>query len=797
MSRLMSFFSLLAILSAFILSSCGHDHGGGETTAVLKVEEVSVSGTVLADGSPPSNTVFSVEIVSLSSDGKSIDRQTTQTALSQQNLSVNGSFSAKVKAVVGGKIIVKASAPGYTEPIKTLNYKGGNTISITLDAQSVQVQTVSVQDGLVINSSGRRYVRIAFTKDGNGTKPVLGIQAVNANSKLIDLAIPVDALQSDTITVSYRAYNPSNPDDYQNFPGDEREDGNRLVSIGFDYLKIEDENGNNPFVQGLRAQLVNGEYYRILRSVDCAQINSIRSSVGSLDEDPNKAGVQLTFYAFDSDRGVWVEAGQGTFVDNNTIDFMNSEWDTIVQNGCDPNQTSNDPNDGIASCSEYGIFTNEDDICPDNLSEAFVVVSVTNPALEWKNLDYVIPAGSTVSCRIRVVDENNQPVAGAWVYASASCMAYINGMTDTNGEVVLETIGYNDPCTATVETWRFGYIASGTANFDSGDQCQLTLQIQDPFDCYVEGRVVDDSNQPVDGITVYTFDYVGEIPRVGVGVTDSQGRFSIKTACNQDMVVSVKYILRGYNVNGTVDQDTFHYEISDNGTTVDVGTIQIVNEPPYGYINSATDPQLGSPMSLAVCAWDYENDYPISYTVSVNGSQLDQGQITQTSLCAGASYTPSTPGQYAFTAQFADSDGRASTSNTDLVFYIENNHYIRTEIYATGYRDDYGNNQAMAYVYISIYAFDSDNTHTLSQSASYTCYDQNGTQVASGTLIDNGWNYILCSDIWCDGTIPGNTSYCDIDITITDGTATINHTKRVNLIEAPYPPPTELIIGSN
>ena len=769
--------SLLFIISLSFITSCSSGGSGGGGPGGGQTQEVKVSGTVLVEGSPP-NEAMTVRIISVDSSGTKVDSQTVNTSYSVTNPSLNGNFQATVKAKKGGRIIVTAKGSQTTEAGRVVEFQNQKEVTVRLQANRVITQTVDLNNGIVINSSGKRYLRIAFTKNGQGSPQLItGLSAQNTSNKLIDIAIPVSALNSNTTTVnvSYRSFNPSNPQDYSSFPGDMTDSGDRLVSIGFDYLEITDQNGNDPFnIGSIGAQLVSGEYMRILRGVDCEQINNIRNMLGSLDEDPSKPGIQLTFYAFDFDQGVWVEAGQGTFVDDQNINFTNSEWDTIIQNGCDPNSSSNNNNDGIASCTEYGIFVDENQVCADN--NDFVVISVTNPSLEWKNLDYVVPEGREISCRIKVVDQDGDPVPGAWVSASSGCMTFTQGITDQNGEVNLSALGYSDPCTADVNAWYRSSLATETADFDSGNQCELTLTVNNPFGCTVTGRIIDDNNQPVEGFPVQTIVYLNARTMYNWGFTDAQGNFSIPTVCNAQGTVYAKNKSKNYRINNTVDFD----EVSDNGTEADVGTIQIVNDPPIGSIlmQYGVDPQPGNQIEVQVCATDMENNYDISYILNKNNSNFASGTISLIQGCVYHTDTLASNTPQCYSAEFTDSKGKSAPSTNDHCLSADNSgNYLHLEVSGAGYRDSL---IGASFVHIGVVVNGTGAPDI--QSASYECDGTTGVlDPASAWPSEFGYFWTLCSDpnYTCNGTVPHPVTSCFVEVTVTNGTQTITHRKEI------------------
>jgi len=142
-----------------------------------------LSGTVKVDGGQP-NEAMSVTIVSLDASGNRVDKQTVNTAFSSTNPVANGSFRATIKAKKGGKIIITAKGSNTTEAGRVIEFKDQKSITTSLEASTVTRKTVNLSNGLIINSSGRRIVRFAFTRSGNGAPRLApGLQAQNTSGK--------------------------------------------------------------------------------------------------------------------------------------------------------------------------------------------------------------------------------------------------------------------------------------------------------------------------------------------------------------------------------------------------------------------------------------------------------------------------------------------------------------------------------------------------------------------------------------------------------------------------------------
>ncbi|NPA41894.1 MAG: carboxypeptidase regulatory-like domain-containing protein [Aquificae bacterium] len=761
-------FSLFMLFTAFIFS-CSENApvvSGQESYSVTTVTGYVYTGLnnlMLSMQLPQPATV---EVISIAPDGTQIDKQTTTST---------GVFSVDIKAKEGGKIIVSAHIPGYTKAIRTLKFPGTDEVSVTLSLDRLQESSFNLNtDGIKMNSNGRSYVRIAFAENGGELVPLTGLQAMNAPDKVIDIGIPLGVLNTDTVTVRYRKYVPSNPYDYRNFPGEEIQDGSKLVSFGFDYLEITDGNGNSVFGgQGLTAQLLRGEYYRILRSIDCTQLNNIRNSLGTLDQDPSKPGIQFTFWAFDTSQGIWVVAGEGVFVENNTIDFMNQEWDTIIQSGCDTGNSSSNNSDGIASCQEYGIIMDENNIC-DNRD--FVVISVTNPELEWKNLDYIAPGNMELSCTVVVKDKNGNPIPG--VFASTDenyCMSYGNGVTDVNGRTVISTVGWSgNDCTADITLFHpdLGSITEYGVTFTADGSCNVEITWDIDLACVVEGKVVDENGQPVQGATVLNF-IVYQNPdwemwvtqMVAVGTTDANGEYSIQTPCLFNAFVQVNDRIKNYNIDGSVRFD----ETSDDGTTARLEDIVITNAPPIGTVN-VRNLTPGASTTISVCATDPEGNYPISFVLKENTTTVASGQLTPTQNCTTVSHQiPTSGGTYEFSAEFTDSKGKTAPSQVKDVLVIDganSNHYIKMTLQGTSELEIYQFLYPITYAssfWLNISPEDSDQTHTPSVTAQYTCYDSDGNVAFQNSTTISSTPYSIFD--FQEGV---ELSYCDFALTVSD-----------------------------
>ncbi len=638
-----------------ILVSCGGGGGGSSSSEnPVNPPPVSPSSFSLINGfiyvgndinQYPDGLTTTVELLSLDRNQQEIDRKTISTT--------NGRFSMNVSlSQNGGRLVITASSDGYTPGTKTIDYSSPedlNNLKIGIKIDPVKKTVVSIQK-INLTSINGKTVKVYFFKDG---KKVISTNSSSGQGKLLlSLAIPVKKMSSDTqkLLISYKGYKPSNPEDYQNFPGTETDEGNDLVSVGFFTLDIKDpKTGKSPFNR-IETQLARnkGEYYRLLTYVDCEQLKKIREILPSLDEDPDKEGVQLTFYAFDADRGVWVKAGEGTFVDSYNVNYsefgedpdtIDTAWDYIIFNGCvkdsscflTPNSSAcvdvdNDGTDEDVSCIANHVITDEDKICED-IDPVYVVVSVTNPSLEWKNLDYIKPKTKKIRFSIVAKDDEGNPVSIPVFVEDAGngCVEYAQGYTSSiTGKVQIETlkycnntsvnISYINPFTNTFQTYSNNPV-------EVQDNGQIDITIFNTLTCKVKGRVVDANTGKALAdipVSIYNLYYYQGL------ITDNDGNFETFVPCDEVLNVSVSY--NYYNQKQfNVDNVKNFNEVSDSNKTVILEDFPVENYPPYGSGTLSTyATKWGEQITAYINVWDTEGNIPIKYKLKIVNSDNDE-----------------------------------------------------------------------------------------------------------------------------------------------------------------------------
>jgi len=632
------FFIILLVIFNTIVLSCGGGGGGTNITVNPPVNPpISPSGFSVITGfiyigndttNYPAGLVSNIEIISIDKNFNQIDRKNITTN--------NGKFALNVGlSENGGRIVVNVSADGYTPGTKTIEYNSPDefkNIKIGIQIDPIKKVIVSIQE-INITENKNKNINVVFYRNNGRIIGKVAPSDINGEL-LLSLSIPVKKLQAGTknVLVSFKQYKPSNPKDYENFPGTETDNGDSLVSIGFFTLDIKDpKTGKSPF-ENISPQLAknNGEYYRLLTGIDCQQLLKIKNILGSLDEDTGKNGIQLTFYAFDSDKGVWVNAGEGTFVSSwnikygevgenlNTIDTV---WDYIIFNGCinddpcsfNPNSTAciDVNNDGVkedVSCLTNHVILNENEICT-SINPVYAVVSVRNPNLTWKNLDYIKPKTEKIVINVITKDDKGNPVPTyvGILDGGNNCIEFASGYTSSqNGKATIETLKYCNPTKIYVEymdpfTGLFIKYPNSPIDIHDNDTVQIT--ITNPLKCKVEGKVINgETGTGMANIPVYVYEKNG--PFYSTTFTDNDGNYRFSVLCSKSIYLTVPNLEnneKSFNVNNIVDND----EQSDNGTVVVMKDILMENNPPDGYGTLSTySTKRGEKIRAYIFAWD-------------------------------------------------------------------------------------------------------------------------------------------------------------------------------------------------
>jgi hypothetical protein len=252
--------------------------------------------------------------------------------------------------------------------------------------------------------------------------------------------------------------------------------------------------------------------------------------------------------------------------------------------------------------------------------------------------------------------------------------------------------------------------------------------------------------------------------------TDSSGIFTAKVKKDEDIDVYL-----GYNTtpdatfrinNRTTD---YTWEKSDDGTTVTLNDLAVVNQPPtaYAYLSSYSI-KVGKTVTAYISAYDEEGDYPLSYSLTGGNAAFASGTIASGSSSVSAEFTPAAGKYDPVTLTVTDSKGNARTVNLGSLEVATGNRAPVTNLYADRYNIPSTDTTKQVTLYGNASDMDGD-------SLSYT-WKVNSTTVSSGSAQGG---YANSSYLF---TVPSTAKAGDvftIEFVVTDGTATV--TKSVTI----------------
>ncbi|MBX0312268.1 MAG: PKD domain-containing protein, partial [Sulfurihydrogenibium sp.] len=658
--KLKRFLLAAGVAFSVIIASCGGGGGGGSVS--IQPQSVDISG--VAEGQDLSNssqpTKSSLKTQDATSGNKSIIK-----GIEGAHVTVESSYGDKKGLITvkdgrffisglkvnpnGGWVKITVEREGFARYEKVLKYNdpkeiNGLIIEALLDPIKItKVIPLTDQLNLTSQQTGNPeddFVSIAVVKDPYTNKQqILSGQELKTqlrkNSNLItvwQLDINKQLLkQQDTtaLIASVNNYDPKNSEHMKKFPTDVNQNGQKLVSAGFDFVDVRDQSGK-PFTlkasQGVTLQDVKSqkypEKYRVWRSID--------GSLIKCDEDPNKAGVQIGFY--------YMYQGSWRFLGYATIYDKKSESPVTSLDQINPAETY------------YAIVTDQDVKDEIALNNYF-------------NLDYVLEACQkdikkfSFDIEVDLIDEDGKPVNGYvdiiydnnYIYGSANKKIRFEGITRKDDNNIDPTIYYWTYFDYKFINLSSSYCKKPDNNNPNYYKCEIT--VTNPYKCTVKGKVIDKDGKGLANKYVYSN------ISLAWAVTSADGSFTLeKVKCEEDGTLYVGYYgsnsYRTFNVNGKTDTNN---EQSDDSKTVVLRDIQYENNPPIAYTWAWTSTvEVGKQLSLYGYGYDPDGD-KITYSWSDNcGGKFDNPTAQNPIWTA-----PNTPGNCTITLTVSDGTSKS------------------------------------------------------------------------------------------------------------------------------------------
>ena len=721
---------LLALAGLLSLGGCGGD--GGDTVAgapaggvVVVAGGVGAAGAAGAAAKSAAVPDAVVEVGVYKADDTRVDLQTViSNAVGGYELTLN---DPNGDLASGGYVVVNVRRDGFADYSTRVDFTSRpETIRIPdAELSGVITSVDNVGDKITASASNGSFIMgIVRMRDGS-RKAMAGKQYLAAKAAGEDpdmeIEIPAATLSGVTsIRAQLQTFDSSDPDDARRFPGsytDSRNDAQgrpiRIVSLGFDYMNLADDSGQNigaaakaaRVARGLRKAAIDWRNPTVVtRWLPQGSLNNLLQDACN-DNDPLKAdivipdntsdcaamrkayddgsptrdellgdeardGFQVPIYTYDPNTGRWDLFGIGTLVRN-----YNGDASSMVTWA----QVGDHNNDGSINTADFRSYAAA------NQLNVRIYVTNENFQRQYWNLDYPLvftdPVELCIQGKMYRTDKENEAVAGQYLTFSdndaVQTFSYGSGSTNANGDYKITVLLQSDASDSTERDGKLGYYDRFNEEWKEIDPATLgvspncttrNISITPPVQATVQGRVVDDLGAPKSGQSVYG--YGGN--RRFSATSGSDGRFSaeIRQGAEYDVYVSNGFTSIGkFMANNTVA----NLENQDNNTLVVLNDIVLANRAPYayGYAYTRSMRLRGSDTTattqLYLYGADSDADYPIAWQV-LNGATCNADGSFSGGNATGLTGS--------FTGNLA-ANGNATANNADPVITLpQGNHAL-------------------------------------------------------------------------------------------------------------------------
>ncbi len=753
-SKVFNSISLVAALSIGVLSvGCG---GGGDTTTVappVATSTVSLSGVVtvatsstggLSAAAVTSSTTNSliegavIKITSYDKAGKSLG----ETVVSSSD---KGNFGANVPlSTTGGYVVMTSHKDGFVDFSRRVDYDTPDNINLMVEMDAANTVAIPVgststtigSSSIIKKANGKEYVLFAFFKDASGRgKMMVGKAALSrmaaGDKPSVSLEIPKASIPSDVTTLvgSINSYDPTNSEDAKKFPGSYADSkGNRLVSLGFDFIDIKTDGGQTlgaaikkAVAKGSLKKSAADEPYYVTRWMNKSNCATLKMG----DSDNNSStGFNIPIYTYSYVSGNWDLLGNGQIVDNSGVAKTYSNANAITQ--CETNS-----GDYVKIA-----VTNKDYLnTPWNLDYPILTTAPKEVCVQGKLVDQ---DGKDIKQNVYLsfYDNDSAPNSFNWKSVSSKndgTYKLSTILVDSEDSDRVGTLQYSNPYTYENETLdvTMGVSPSCTTK---------NITITRPQMCTVTGQIKDDTGAIKANEPFYL--YASSPYMYRYATTGSDGNFTMETRCSLEQhFYGRNNDLATFNPNGTKDLN----ENSDEGSVVNLGVLTIANQAPYanGWLNNGSI-KVGATASIGIYGYDYDGDAPLTWTLYDGTTVLETNTTTGNYLYQNVEKTFSSTGDHVIKLKVTDSKSK-STEYTIGTLTV-----------------DVSGNRAPK---ITSYVSDQTVVGTNKSNTLYARgYDLDGDNIS--------WNYKKGSTTLCNGTATGGSF--DTSCTYTTGASDAN-----------------------
>ena len=659
----------------------------------------------------------------------------------------NGAFdfgNIQVRLTGETKAQLSVAKEGFAPVTKIITLSDGKSISVEADAASTPLLT-EVVDISAIRAQGAMsssFLRFGTKRTNDGLRSYSSIVSLSDMKALADIPIdgdvetetiiPLGSLPDSvtSITAQTQSFDPTDEDDAGKFPGEYVGTGEpgqgeqRLVSVGFDYMSLTDQNGDSIELDTKKLTASSKLLPQAVDYTSCLRKSTRHLNASQIelfkkygDDDNTTDEFEVPLWYYNSSAGNWAYLGQAEVY-----------------------EADGSTNFSVGSTATY----------------AYAKMCITENWGTSVNLDYSIAPQEPLNVCVIAKDQDGGVISD--LYVSAKKDTTRDGhYLDKDGKTKIALLAGND-----VSDYTFNYRGSLTGwnttsiqdtDIQTGgvDGCDNTINIEvvNPYSATLKVTVKEtDGSLAVNKyVKVYNPTW-GENYYAKAAYTDENGMTTFKVKPNTNYGVYYNTAIVDVNINGTV----LAPEAADNGRVATV-TIQDEEKAPevYMYIYNRSISDTAESVNFYVSAKDKNSDAISLTSLTLNGTSLVEGTDYTASgkrsykgsaffygklNLASATLSAITPqslsaGNYSLVATY--SDGKLNGTSSQRFTVNENRAPFISAVYLRNttnntYRSINGLIKSGTYD-IKVYAYDPDGD-TVTKS-----YTLNGVSV-TGTDID-------------------------------------------------------------
>lgn len=752
---------------ALALTGCGGGGGGGSspggttTTATSTTVSGSVSGAAGAGAGAAavsSSAILTDALIAIEAhcNDPVACGQVKDDTLSSSSLTVYkpvysgtattnsaGAYSIHIddpagKLSNGGYLVVTVTANGHASSSSRIPFEGAPPTEVNVPTASLVEVTEQVQTaGTALTAAdGSAVYTFGIVRYADGTRKALSGRAFASARKAagaiseLEVKIPAGSdgvTAGDTLVGRLSSFDSSNATDAQSFPGAYADtQGNRLVSLGFDYINITDGNGVNigdkasaaraarAASGGPRKAAINwtsptvvtrwlptGSADNLLRDAcndtdnatdvpiadatsNCAALRKAFDD-GNITVDEARLGFNIPIYTFIPSKGSWELFGIGTLMQDYAGDML--QYSEVPDSNAD----------GKKNAADFKAYA--------KANQLYVRVYVTNEVFQkqYWNLDYPLVFEQPVEYCVRGSFKNDalEALSGQSVtlYDDDGETSFSRGhaYSDQDGNYRISVIRTtsSDTDTSAKVAWYNPYTYSydnTPVTLSTSPNCATqNITVTKPQLGTVKGRVLDELGAAVADQWVWVYSTNGDYAS---GRSGSDGRFEFEVKRN---VAYNYYLGYDYSAKGSfnVDGSAVTPEASDASNIVTLDNLILANQAPHaaGQFRSLTlqADTLGNAVARGyVWGYDYDGDWNLSWklfdssvapasrkssgvraavTASCSGTEINSGTFTRDDYNAELALTLAT-GTHNLCLQVTDSKSKSAVQQLGQIVVV-------------------------------------------------------------------------------------------------------------------------------